>query len=44
MDAMVATGEGIKQMEEWEELKKYPELMVEILDHCMSSPKRRRVQ
>ena len=45
MKAIVGTGESIKKMKDWEELKKYPELSFEILDYSMTSespPHKRR--
>ena len=46
MKAMAETGKGIKQLEDWEELKKYPDLSFDIMDYLMSSDspalKRRR--
>ena len=48
MKAMTETGKGIKQLEDWEELKKYPDLSFDIMDYLMSSDspvsKRRRTQ
>ena len=37
MTAMGETGKGIKDMEDWKELKKYPDLAFDIMHHCMSS-------
>ena len=46
--AMAETGKGIKEMEDWEELKKYPDLGFDMLHYCMSSEspssKRRRME
>ena len=45
MKAMVETGDSIKKIEGWEELKKYPELSFEMLDYSMTSespPHKRR--
>ena len=45
MKAMVETGDSIKKIEDWEELKKYPELSFEMLDYSMTSeplPHKRR--
>ena len=48
MKAMAETGKGIKQLEDWEELKKYPDLSFDIMDYLMSSDspvsKRRKTQ
>ena len=48
MKAMAGTGKGIKEMENWEELKKYPDLSFDIMHYCMSSDspasKRRRAE
>ena len=45
MKAIVETGDSIKKIEDWEELKKYPELSFEMLDYSMTSespPHKRR--
>ena len=48
MKAIVETGDSIKKIEDWEELKKYPDLSLDIMHHCMSSDspssKRRRTE
>ena len=48
MMAMAESGKGIKEMEDWEELKKYPDLSFDIMHYCMSSDspssKRRRTE
>ena len=45
MKAIVETGNSLKKIENWEELKKYPELSFELLDFSMtteSPPHKRR--
>ena len=45
MTAMAETGKGIKEMEDWEQLKKYPDLSLDIMHYCMRrAQKRRRTQ